>query len=208
MKATTGFAIILRRGAAPLLLVCAMGTLAPGAHAAAVAMVTDLQGKATLSSGGMPRGLTICAELDTGGRVQLGAGATLVVLYLDTGDEYVFKGPARFEVRPAAPAVRDGASPLRRSLSLGRSGKDVRIRPVGIAQGALVMRSMRPTAPAAELLAQAESLRPPADAPLSTRVAYAAWLEGAQLKDEARKVWKAAAAERPDDARLKALAAQ
>ena len=207
MKATTGFAIILRRGAAPLLLVCAMGTLAPGAHAAAVAMVTDLQGKATLSSGGMPRGLTICAELDTGGRVQLGAGATLVVLYLDTGDEYVFKGPARFEVGPAAPAVRDGPSPVRRSLSLGRSGKDVRIRPVGIAQGALVMRSMSP-APSAELLAQAESLRPPADAPLSARVAYAAWLEGAELKDEARKYWKVAAAERPDDTRLKALAAQ
>ena len=50
MKATTGFAIILRRGATPLLLACAMGALAPGAHAAAVAMVTDLQGKATLSS--------------------------------------------------------------------------------------------------------------------------------------------------------------
>ena len=207
MKATTGFAIILRRTAVPLLLSGAIGALAPGAHAAAVAMVTDLLGKATLSGGGSPRGLTICAELDTGDRVQVGTGATLVVLYLDTGDEYVFKGPARFEVRPAAPAVRDGATPARRSLSLGPGGKDVRIRPVGIAQGALVMRSMRPP-PAADLLAQAESLRPPADAPLSARVAYAAWLPGVELKDEARKYWTEAAAERPADSRLKALAAQ
>jgi hypothetical protein len=61
---------------------------------------------------------------------------------------------------------------------------------------------------AAALRAQAESLRPPASAPLSTRIAYAAWLNGAELKDEARKYWKEASAERPDDARLKALAEQ
>ena len=54
---------------------------------------------------------------------------------------------------------------------------------------------------AADLRAQAESLRPPASAPLSTRIAYAAWLNGAELKDEARKYWKETAAERPDDAR-------
>jgi len=207
MKAMTDFAIILRRAAAALLLACAIGALAPAARAAAVAMVTDLQGHATYASGGSPRGLTICAELESGATVRLGPGATLVVLYLDAGDEYVFKGPSRFQIKPAAPDVRDGTSPVRRSLSLGRGGKDVRIRPVGIAQGATVMRSMQP-APGARLLAQAEAMRPPADAPLSTRVAYAAWLEGVELKDEARKYWKEAAAERPDDARLQVLAAQ
>jgi hypothetical protein len=60
----------------------------------------------------------------------------------------------------------------------------------------------------AELRAQAAALRPAATAPLSSRVAYAAWLDQAELKDEARKYWKAAAAERPDDPRLKALAEQ
>jgi hypothetical protein len=58
------------------------------------------------------------------------------------------------------------------------------------------------------LRAQAEVLRPAAAAPLSTRVAYAAWLDQMELKDEARKYWKAAAAERPDDPRLKSLAEQ
>jgi hypothetical protein len=295
MKATVDLAILLRR-AAPLLLLCLSCVLSSAAHAAGMAMVTDLQGKATLSSGGTTRDLTILAELEAGARVQLGAGATLVALYLDVGDEYVFKGPSTIEFGPGAPDVHDGTKPEKRSLSLGKGGKDVRIRPVGVAQGAIVMRSVRPvariqlltlnksrtldsspefrwTAPepgakyefefkdetgrivfeskveatslrlpasvqiregvpytwevtarlpdrrkysssaefavaGAALRAEAESLRPPASAALSTRIAYAAWLDGAELKDEARKYWKEAAAERPDDARLKALAEQ
>jgi hypothetical protein len=43
---------------------------------------------------------------------------------------------------------------------------------------------------------------------VSERVAYAAWLEQMELKDEARRYWRALSAERPDDARLKALAAE
>jgi hypothetical protein len=43
---------------------------------------------------------------------------------------------------------------------------------------------------------------------VSHRVAYAAWLEQMQLRDEARKYWKGLAAERPDDAKLRALAAE
>ena len=60
----------------------------------------------------------------------------------------------------------------------------------------------------ADLRAQAEALRPAASARLSTRIAYAAWLEQMDLKDEARKYWKAASVERPEDSRLRALAAQ
>ena len=44
--------------------------------------------------------------------------------------------------------------------------------------------------------------------PLSSRIAYAAWLDQMELKDEARKYWQTAATERPDDPRLKALAEQ
>lgn len=56
------------------------------------------------------------------------------------------------------------------------------------------------------LRAEAAALRPPADAPVSARVAYAAWLEQAELKDEARRYWKALAAERRDDPLLRSLA--
>jgi hypothetical protein len=55
--------------------------------------------------------------------------------------------------------------------------------------------------------ARARTLRPAAGAPVSQRVAYAAWLEQVELRDEARRYWKALAAERPEDGKLKALAA-
>jgi hypothetical protein len=55
---------------------------------------------------------------------------------------------------------------------------------------------------------RARALRPAAGAPVSQRVAYAAWLEQMELRDEARKYWKALAAERPEDGKLKALAAE
>jgi hypothetical protein len=51
-------------------------------------------------------------------------------------------------------------------------------------------------------------LRPRKDAQLSERVAFAAWLEQLELKEEARKYWKDLAAERPEDARLKSLATE
>ena len=59
-----------------------------------------------------------------------------------------------------------------------------------------------------ELQVQASGLRPEEDAPVSERVAYAAWLEQVELRDEARKYWKSLAAERPEDAKLKALAGE
>jgi hypothetical protein len=285
----------LRKALVPLLL-CAIAMLSAAAHGAGVAMVTDLMGKATASSDGRSRDVTILAELEAGAKVQLGAGATLVALYLDAGDEYVFKGPATIDFKPAAPEVVGGAPPERRSLMLGRGGKDVRIKPVGMTQGAIVMRSVRADAriqllslnktrtletqpvflwkelqpglrygielnddtgrtifdaqvdansfklPAsvqmkdgvaytwqvsarlpdgrkysssaefavasADLRAEAEALRPAPSAPLSTRIAFAAWLDQMELKDEARKYWKNASAERPEDPRLKALAGQ
>ena len=60
----------------------------------------------------------------------------------------------------------------------------------------------------AELQAQARGLRPADGAPVSERVAYAAWLEQEQLRDEARKYWRVLSAERPGDAKLKALAGE
>ena len=265
-------------------------------YGAGVAIVTDLQGKATVTADGRPRELTILAEIDTGAQVQLAAGATLVALYLDAGDEYAFKGPAAIVFKAAQPDVTSGARPDKRGSALGKGGNAIKIKPVGVAQGAMVMRGFRTGAriqllnlhktrtletqpefrwqalqpgvkyhfeitddtgrtvqevdvdspafklPAgiplkegvtytwevsarlpdgrkysssadfavapADVRAQANTLRPAASAPLSTRIAYAAWLDQMELKDEARKYWKAAAAERPDDPRLKSLAEQ
>jgi hypothetical protein len=278
------------------LVVTAIIMLPSAALGAGIAMVTDLQGKATISAEGRARDVTILAEVEAGTQVQLAPGATLVALYLDAGDEYVFKGPATIVFKSAQPDVINGARPEKRGSSLGKGGTAIKIKPVGVAQGAMVMRGFRTGAriqllnlhktrtletrpefhwqavqpgikyhfevtddtgrmlheadvdspsyklPAAvslkegvpytwevsarlpdgrkysssaefaiapvELRTQADALRPALSAPLSTRVAFAAWLDQMELKDEARKYWKTASGERPDDPRLKALAEQ
>jgi hypothetical protein len=60
----------------------------------------------------------------------------------------------------------------------------------------------------AELRAQASTLQPGAGAPVSDRVAYAAWLEQVELRDEARKYWKVLAGERPEDPKLNEVASE
>ena len=60
----------------------------------------------------------------------------------------------------------------------------------------------------ADLRTRVEALRPASGAPVSERVAFAAWLAQAELRDEARKYWRTLAAERPAEPRLKALAAE
>ena len=274
-----------------VLLAASVLGLAPSlAMAQGVAMVTDVSGRVT---GQGP--ITIMSEISADFRAQVEAGARLVVIYLKSGEEYTFTGPAQIQFRATSPQVISGAQPQKRPSPLAMGG-NVTIKPVAVTQAAFVMRSARPTArikllslsgtktleaapgfrwqelepgltyrfeltddtgkslheadvtessvklpPAVrlrdnvtytrevsarakdgrryvsasdftvappELRAQARSLRPAAGAPVSDRVAYAAWLEQVELKDEARKYWKALAGERPDDARLKSLAGE
>jgi hypothetical protein len=60
----------------------------------------------------------------------------------------------------------------------------------------------------AALRGQADRARPAESAAVSEHVAFALWLEQADLKDEARKYWRMARAQRPDEAQLKALAGE
>jgi hypothetical protein len=296
MRTSLVFVAALLRRTLRLSLLLAISAWSVTAQGADVAMVTDLQGRATATREGQARDLSILAALDGGAVVQLSAGATLVALYLATGDEYVFAGPATIAFKVGRPEVQAGSKPQRRPLMLGAGGKDIRIKPVALVQAATVMRSNRRGAPiqalglsetrtletqpefrwsapraqlgyrfelndetgqvvfasqvnatsvklppsvqlregvaykwrvsfafpdgrpysstaeftvaSTEVRAQAEALRPNDSAPLSSRIAYAAWLDTMELKDEARKYWKAAAAERPEDTRLAALAAR
>ena len=274
------------------LVVCAWLLAAGSAPAMAqnVAMVTDVSGRVT---GQVP--VTILSEIRADSRMQVEPGSRLVVIYLASGDEYTFTGPAQIQFNAAEPQVVSGAKFQKKSSPLGK-GSNVTIRPVNVAQAAFVMRSSRPTAriklltlsgtrtldiapefrwqevepgakyrfeltddtgkslydaevagaslklppslqlregvgytwevstrspdgrryvsagdfsiAAQDLRAEAESLRPNAGAPVSQRVTYAAWLEQVQLKDEARKYWRTLSSERPEDAKLKVLAAE
>jgi hypothetical protein len=61
---------------------------------------------------------------------------------------------------------------------------------------------------APELGEEARRRRPRGDSPFSERLAYAVWLDTQELGDAARDVWKALAAERPADEKLKQMAEQ
>lgn len=266
-----------------------------GAYAQSVAMVTDLVGKGQIQGDAQKGNVSILAEIDADRQIRLESGATLVVIYLKSGTEYSFKGPALIQFKADAPVALTGAAPQQRVPALTKDPQ-IRIKPVGIVQGALVMRSARAgarlkilspngskilelnpafrwqgientTAYQFELIddagktlletsvegtalklppqvtlkegatytweisvrtadgrkfssagdfgiapknlrAQVESLRPRKDTQLSERVAFAAWLDQLELKEEARKYWKELSAERPGDERLKSLATE
>ena len=266
-----------------------------GAYAQSIAMVTDLVGKAQIQGDEQKPNVSILAEIDADRKVRLESDATLVAIYLKSGYEYSFRGPALIQFKANAPIALSGATPQQRAPALTKDTQ-IRIKPVGVVQSAFVMRSARPTArikllspngakildlnpvfrwrgieniltyqfkltddagrtlfetsvdgnalklppqvslkegtsytweiaartadgsgyssvgdfavAPTELRAQVESLRPRKDLQLSERVAFAAWLEQLELKEEARKYWKELSAERPGDARLKTLAAE
>jgi hypothetical protein len=265
-------------------------------HAETAAMATDVVGGVTVSGSAGKSKIAILGEIEAGTRLQLVDAARLVVIYLKSGDEYAMSGPGLIEFRANEPVAISGAAPAKRGNPLGKSGAAVRIKPIGVAQGAMVMRSARPAArikllgpigprilervpefrwqavepglryqfeledetgrvlfevqvegvafklPAsidlkedagytwavsvrltdgrrymnsgnftiapADVRARVEAMRPASAAPVSERVVFAAWLEQAELKDEARKIWRALVSERPEDARLKELAAE
>src|SRR4051812_3437825 len=97
---------------AMVFLIC--GAMPGAASGAAAAIVTDLQGSALITDGSRSRNATILSDLETGARVQLDAGSTLVALYLEGGSEYVFRGPASIVFALAQPEVVSGAKPEKR----------------------------------------------------------------------------------------------
>ena len=121
-----------------LALVLSLLAVLPAAVlAATVAIVTDLQGKAAFTEAARFGELTMLANVEAGSRVQLQPNSTLVVLYLESGVQYSFLGPAEVVFPAGQPDVVEGARPLKRLPSAGGS---IRIKPVGLSQGGLVMR--------------------------------------------------------------------
>lgn len=268
----------------------ALGLALAPAWAAAqnLAIVTDLSGKV---SG--PEKIAMLSELGANTRIQIDGGGKLVVIYLASGDEYSFTGPAQVVLQTGGPQMLSGAAPQKKTSVLGKNSAVI-VKPVHVTQAAVVMRSIRPAArikllspagtrtlePApqfrwegfepglayhfeltddtghaiystetqestsslpssvqlqegatytweisthtadgrryvstsdfavasAAVRADAQALRPGANASVSERVAYATWLSRMELREEARKFWKSLAAERPDEPALKAMA--
>ena len=98
-----------------------------------VAMVTDLSGAA--SNDGMV--LEILTEFEPGNTVSLVDGTTLSMVFYGDGSEYIFTGPAKFEVGENKPSILSGAEP---TVGAGSSQGSGAVSTIGLAQAAMVMR--------------------------------------------------------------------
>jgi hypothetical protein len=114
-------------------------TVLAAAGASAAALVTDVQGQASLDGGAR---LALLAEVEPGARFALASGARLTLLVLETGEQFGLKGPGRFELRGSAVAVIEGAQPVKRMLPV-EGLQPLRVRPGEMAQATLVLRSIR-----------------------------------------------------------------
>lgn len=118
---------------------CLLALAAGPAAAAQLAIVTDLQGAASIQDARGVKPLDILADFAGGEEIAVEAGARLTVTYLRSGDEFLVSGPARVSVGPDQLRGRSGAAPQRRASPLAAaSGKFVAAR--GVVQGAVRMR--------------------------------------------------------------------
>ena len=114
--------------------------LANSASAAPVAMVTDIQGKGKVVSQSETGDLALLSQLVVGDEVRLDDASRLIMVYLDSADEFDIAGPATFRVASNQPEILSGAEPTRRRLGIS-GDNDVRISPVNATQASIVMRA-------------------------------------------------------------------
>ncbi|MBK7314403.1 CHAT domain-containing protein [Candidatus Aalborgicola defluviihabitans] len=88
-------------------LLLALSLLALGAHAQAVAVVTDVKGAVAFAPDRGTKPVALLSELTNGADIQLEKGATLSLVYLQSGTEFQLRGPARITwVRPRHSRLR------------------------------------------------------------------------------------------------------
>ena len=133
----------------PLLLAAGLARAQPQA----VAIVTDISGRVETQQGSSSVVIVaLLGEFPAGARAKLQPGAKMVVLYLKTGDQYLLAGPALTRFGWEAPEPLNGAKPMKMRPVVGQDGTPIRIKPGGLAQSGIVVRSLKegpqPTAPA------------------------------------------------------------
>ena len=116
------------------------------AMAAPVAMITDLKGKVSVIEGGKARPATLLTYLAPDNRLQLEAGAQVVLTYFSKPLEVTLAGPADATIATDGAQVSKGAKPLIRSLGAERVNSARRFEPVAREQLALATVHMRASA--------------------------------------------------------------
>jgi hypothetical protein len=179
----------------------------PAAAQEPLGMVLDVQGAVAATEGGKPGKVEMLSYLRPGMDLDVPAGGALTVTWYATSKELRFAGPAKLKVLRDRVQVVQGSGANERALG---EEKVAATKSSRLAQATIAMRSVavprQPDAKTKAAEAKAQKLRPADGAPLSDWVVYAAALEDAGLRSDAKSVWKKLAAERPEEPRLKALA--
>ncbi len=107
-----------------------------------VAMVTEVSGDGEFLRDGTENTLRLFAELELNARVRLKKGARMVVLYLQSGDQYALSGPGSFTLGQDQPrADKKTAGPTKLGPVTGKNGKTMQIRNASLSQAGIVMRT-------------------------------------------------------------------
>lgn len=125
-----------------------IATLVAGSSALAaesVAFVTNLKGDVAVDGGSRP---LLMSELGKGQKVTVGKEATLSVMFIQSGKEFVLKGPGEFAVGEREMTVGSGMPPSSRETSW-RASSDVLVKVAQTQSASIRMRSAAPAKPAA-----------------------------------------------------------
>ncbi len=118
------------------LFVCSFSAMG----AEAVAMVTDLQGKVTVSAGGKQHPGEILAYLKPGEELLLAEGAGLTLVYFQSGKEHLYSGPVQIRLEAEQPLLLSGSEGKSRDLAIVKETGLKPARNRGYAQAAIVLR--------------------------------------------------------------------
>ncbi len=187
---------------------CLLALATTVSSAQLLAVVVDASEAVALKAPAGHTKVNVLQMLSADAELQLGSGARIVLLYIRSGDEFTATGPGTYKVGLAQLEALDGRAPMRRAPTMG---KEVRLRPERITQGATTLRNTpsavattatnAPSTPA-DLLAEIEARRPAPDAGLAARVTFALWLDEVGAAMLAKSMWRELAAEHPGLAAL------
>ncbi len=105
-----------------------------------VAFVTNLKGEVSVDGGSRP---LLMSELARGQKLAVGRDATLSVMYIQSGKEFVLKGPGDFAVGEREVTSGTGAAPSSRETAW-RASSDVLVKVAQTQSASIRMRSMAP----------------------------------------------------------------
>jgi len=123
------------------LLTMAVLVAGPSALAAEpVAFVTNLKGEVSVDGGSRP---LLMSELARGQKLAVGRDATLSVMYIQSGKEFVLKGPGDFAVGEREVTAGTGAAPSARETAW-RASSEVLVKVAQTQSASIRMRSAAP----------------------------------------------------------------